>query len=170
MTAPGTPPTLSLTVQYATPAPSLPRWRLRRWVQRAIAAARADGCPPLTRLQLTLRLVDDDEGRSLNRDFRGRDSATNVLTFAYGATPDGTVHADIVLCLPVLLREAAAQQKTVLAHAAHLSIHGVLHALGYDHDEAQQAQHMEALETRILAALGVVDPYRADACHEVAPT
>jgi len=153
---------LSLAVQYATPAPWLPRWRLRRWVERAMAAARADGCAPFARLHLTLRLVDDDEGRNLNRDFRGRDTATNVLTFAYGATPDGTVHADIVLCLPVLLREAATQQKPVLAHAAHLSIHGVLHALGYDHDEAQQAQHMEALETRILAALGVADPYRAN--------
>jgi len=116
-------------VQYATPAPWLPRWRLRRWAQHAMVAARADGCAPFMRLQLTLRLVDEAEGRALNRDFRGRDAATNVLT--------------------------------LLAHAAHLSIHGVLHALGYDHDAPDEAQRMEALETRILAAMGVADPYQA---------
>jgi len=155
------PPVLSLAVQYAASTPWLPRWRLRRWVQRAIAAARADGCAPFTCLQLTLRLVDANEGRALNRDFRGRDTATNVLTFAYGADPDGTVHADVVLCLPVLKREASKQHKSPLAHAAHLTIHGVLHALGYDHEEPDDAQRMEALETRILAAIGVADPYRS---------
>jgi len=154
-------PALSLAVQYAAPAPWLPRWRLRRWVERAIAAAHADDCQAFNRLQLTLRLVDGDEGRALNRDFRGRDAATNVLTFAYGAGPDGAVHADVVLCLPVLLREAAEQHKPPLAHAAHLTLHGVLHALGYDHDEPADAQRMEALETRILAAMGVADPYQS---------
>jgi len=126
-----------------------------------MAFARADGCPPFACLQLTLRLVDADEGRALNRDFRGRDTATNVLTFAYGTDPDGTVHADVVLCLPVLLREASEQHKSPLAHAAHLAIHGVLHALGYDHDEPADAQRMEALETGILGAMGVADPYRS---------
>jgi len=153
------PPVLSLTVQYAAPAPWLARWRLRYWVQRTITAARADGCALFARLQLTLRLVDADEGRALNRGFRGRDTATNVLTFAYGADPDGTVHADVVLCLPVLQREASEQHKSPLAHAAHLTIHGVLHALGYDHDEPADAQRMEALETCILGAMGVADPY-----------
>jgi len=153
------PPVLSLAVQYAAPAPWLARWRLRYWVQRTITAARAEGCAPFARLHLTLRLVDAGEGRALNRDFRGRDTATNVLTFAYGADPDGTVHADVVLCLPVLQREASEQHKSPLAHAAHLTIHGVLHALGYDHDEPDKAQRMEALETCILAAMGVADPY-----------
>jgi len=156
-----TTPTLSLAVQYAAPAPWLPRWRLRRWVHRAVEAACADeACEPFVRLTLTLRLVDGDEGHELNHNFRGRDTATNVLTFAYGTDPDGTVHADVVLCLPVLQREAAEQQKPVLAHAAHLTIHGVLHALSYDHIEPADARRMEALETRVLAGLGVANPYQ----------
>jgi len=155
-----TAPTLSLAVQYAAPAPWLPRWRLRRWVARAMMAACEDAaCAPFARLHLTLRLVDGDEGRVLNRDFRRRDTATNVLTFAYDTDPDGTVHADVVLCLPVLQREAEAQDKPLSAHAAHLTIHGTLHALGYDHIEAADAKHMEALETRVLAGLGIGDPY-----------
>ncbi|MBF6618590.1 MAG: rRNA maturation RNase YbeY [Candidimonas sp.] len=159
-------PEVSLAIQYGQPAPELPRWRLRRWVQRAVAAvAQARQVTPDTALpafsavELTLRLVDEAEGRQLNHAFRERDYATNVLTFEYGTDPDGTARGDVVLCLPVLHREAADQHKTVQAHAAHLTIHGVLHALGYDHIEADQAVAMEALEVQILHTMGIDNPY-----------
>jgi probable rRNA maturation factor len=109
---------------------------------------------------LALRLVDADEGRALNREFRGKDYATNVLTFEYGTDPDGQASGDIVLCVPVLRREADEQGKPLLAHAAHLVIHGVLHALGYDHLEPVEAEEMEALEIAILARMGLPDPYQ----------
>lgn len=155
-------PDFSLSIQYAVAAPLLPRWRLRRWVGRALAQALAAPDPRAGQpVALTLRLVDADEGRSLNAAWRQRDYATNVLTFEYGADPSGLISGDIVLCLPVLEREAAEQGKPLLHHAAHLTTHGVLHALGYDHIEAQEAERMEALETAILAAQGIPDPYCA---------
>lgn len=157
-------PDLSLTVQYATPVPELPRWRLRRWVLQAVqgmALAEGPGANALRTVALTLRLVDADEGRRLNHEFRGKDYATNVLTFEYGVDPEGTASGDVVLCVPVLHREAAEQGKPVLDHAAHLTVHGVLHALGYDHIEADEAQAMEALEVRILGKMGIADPYQA---------
>ena len=154
-------PEFTLAVQYAVEAPALPRWRLRRWVGRALAFALA---PPEPRagspVALTLRIVDTEEGRALNAAWRGRDTATNVLTFEYGADPSGLIMGDIVLCLPVLEREAAEQGKALTNHAAHLVTHGVLHALGHDHIETDEAERMEALETRILAAQGIADPYR----------
>jgi len=152
-------PALSLAVQYAVAAPDLPRWRLRRWAMRALTAALADGFEQAAHVSFSVRLVGRAEGRSLNRDFRGRDYATNVLTFEYGRDPDGVAHGDIVICLPVLKQEAREQKKTLLDHAAHLTIHGCLHALGYDHIEEEEAQRMEALETRILADMGIADPY-----------
>ncbi len=151
-------PALSLAIQYATPVPELPRYRLRRWAQRGVAAA-ATALPDLAGASLTLRLVDEDEGRSLNAGYRERDYATNVLTFEYGPDPDGVYHGDIVLCVPVLVREAQEQGKTLGQHAAHLTIHGVLHALGFDHIDPDEATAMEALETRTLAAMGLPDPY-----------
>lgn len=158
-------PRLSLAVQYAAQTDELPRWRLRRWVRQAVlGAARAlseTGQTPPRAVMLTLRLVDADEGRQLNRDFRGKDYATNVLTFEYGTGPDGTASGDIVLCLPVLRREATEQSKPLLAHAAHLTVHGVLHALGYDHIEPDEAHHMEALEISVLHDLGLSNPYLA---------
>lgn len=157
-------PALGMAVQYATKAPELPRWRLRRWARRAIELTAAEeaallDAPRYKRVELAFRLVDADEGQALNRDFRGRDYATNVLTFEYGVDADGTASGDIVLCVPVLHQEAAEQGKPLLAHAAHLTVHGVLHALGYDHLEEDEARDMEALETRILASLGIPDPY-----------
>lgn len=158
------PPELHLSVQYATPAPELPRWRIRRWVQRAVNAAAIDLAqtsePPFRCVELTLRLVDDAEGQELNSTYRERGYATNVLTFEYGTDPDGTARGDVVLCMPVLHREAAEQGKPVLHHAAHLIIHGVFHALGYDHETTQEAEHMESLETTVLGALGIRDPYQ----------
>lgn len=156
-------PTLSLAVQYAVKAPELPRWRLRRWVRRALDGV-AGQTPPGEQkapagVALAMRLVGLAEGRRLNREFRGRDYATNVLTFEYGSDPAGCLHGDIVLCVPVLRREAREQGKALLAHAAHLTVHGVLHALGYDHLEADEAAAMETLETRILAGMAIADPY-----------
>ena len=156
---------LALSVQYATDAPQLPRWRLRRWAQRTLQAAATEEAavlesPRFRRAELTLRLVDTEEGRSLNHDYRQRDYATNVLTFEYGIDPEGTVSGDIVLCVPVLHQEAADQGKPLLSHAAHLTVHGVLHALGYDHLDEEDARQMEALETRILAGMGIPDPYQ----------
>lgn len=157
-------PSLALSVQYGTAAPELPRWKLRRWAQRAVDYAAAHevetaGAARFTRVELTLRLVDEEEGRSLNRDYRGRDYATNVLTFEYGVDPAGSAGGDLVLCVPVLHREAEEQGKPLLNHAAHLVVHGVLHALGHDHLDDAEAQRMESLETRILASLRIPDPY-----------
>ena len=154
-------PEFTLSVQYAVEAAALPRWRLRRWVGRALEYALAAPEPRAgSPVALTLRIVDADEGRALNAAWRERDYATNVLTFEYGADPSGLIMGDIVLCLPVLEREAAEQGKPLLHHAAHLVTHGVLHALGHDHIDPDEAEHMEALETRILAAQGIADPYR----------
>ncbi|NLC36417.1 MAG: rRNA maturation RNase YbeY [Alcaligenaceae bacterium] len=156
----------AFSVQYATEAPELPRWRLRRWAQRAVELTLAEEAewleaPRFKRAELTLRLVDAEEGRQLNQNYRERDYATNVLTFEYGTDAMGAISGDIVLCVPVLHREAAEQGKPLLNHAAHLTIHGVLHALGYDHLDDAEARDMEALETRILASLQIPDPYES---------
>lgn len=147
---------LHLAVQYATAADWLPRWRLRRWVQAAVA----DEPRAVT---LALRLVGEREGRALNRAFRGKDYATNVLTFPFQepAARAPQVTADLVVCVPVLVREAREQGKDRLHHAAHLVMHGVLHARGFDHEKPREAQRMEALETALLARLGIADPYEA---------
>ncbi len=158
------PPKLHLSVQYATPVPELPRWRVRRWVQHAVNAATHDLAQPsehsLRATELTIRFVDAAEALELNSTYRGRDYATNVLTFEYGTDPDGTASGDIVLCVPVLHNEAREQNKPLLHHAAHLIIHGVFHALGYDHTEPEEAEHMERLETTLLGILGIEDPYQ----------
>lgn len=143
---------LSLSVQYPDPRlqATLTRPKLRRWVQAALFAP----------AELTIRFVAAEEGRSLNRDYRGKDYATNVLTFAYTEDEDAEVtQADIILCTDVLEQEAAAQGKSVEAHATHLIVHGVLHAQGYDHDTDEEAEEMEGIEAEILAALGLPNPY-----------
>lgn len=156
-------PRLSVAIQYATPEPRLPRHRLRRWLQRALAVLASqpvwESLQPLQGIELTIRLVDADEGRSLNQAYRERDYATNVLTFEYGPDPEGIWRGDIVLCVPVLEREAREQGKDFHDHAAHLTVHGMLHALGFDHLEEDEAAEMEALETRILASMRIADPY-----------
>ncbi len=149
-------PALSLSVQYPDPRLKLavPRHAVRRWAQAALLAP----------AELTIRFVDAEEARVLNREYRQRDYATNVLTFAYHEAADGTaegpVQADIVLCTEVLEKEAAEQGITVADHAAHLVVHGVLHAQGHDHEDDAQANAMEQLETAVLARLGVANPYR----------
>lgn len=155
-----TSPELSLAVQYATDAPALPRWRIRRWVQRTLQDARAS--KEFDKVMLTIRIVDAAEGRQLNKDYRHKDYATNVLTFPYEPMPAEaqTCVADIVLCEPVLAHEANEQTKKYLDHAAHLCIHATLHALGYDHEDESEAAEMEDLETTILGKIGIADPYR----------
>jgi len=150
---------LTLTVQYGVAAPDLPRWRLRRWVIQALEGALEDGMEEANCVAYNLRWVGRAEGRQLNREYRGKDYATNVLTFEYGSDPSGRTQSDIVICLPVLREEARAQKKAFLEHAAHLTVHGCLHALGYDHIDAQDTDAMEALEARILARMGWPDPY-----------
>lgn len=123
----------------------------RSWVTRCLRAALD------TDAELTVRIVGDEEGRALNRDYRGKDYATNVLTFDYAAEP--VVVADLILCAPVVEAEARQQGRSLEAHYAHLLVHGALHAQGWDHEHDVEAAEMQALETVILASLGVADPY-----------
>ncbi|MBB3214241.1 putative rRNA maturation factor [Herbaspirillum sp. Sphag1AN] len=143
---------LTLSVQYADPTLKeiVPRTQIRRWIAAALFAP----------AELTIRFVDAEEGKTLNRDYRGKDYATNVLTFAYTEDEDSEVtQADIILCSDVLEKEAAEQKKPLIDHAAHLIVHGVLHAQGYDHEDDTEADEMEALEIEILATLGFANPY-----------
>jgi len=143
------PPALAVSVQYAMANDSLPsRQRLRSWAKAALLAD----------ARVTLRLVGGREGRALNRAYRGKDHATNVLTFAY---PDlEPLYGDIVLCAPVIAKEAREQRKPIDAHYAHLVVHGMLHLQGYDHDSSSDARAMEALEAEIIVNLGYADPYK----------
>jgi probable rRNA maturation factor len=145
---------LSLSLQFARfrdaarHRAALPRHRVARWIRHALDA---DG-------EITVRIVDAEEGQQLNREFRGKDYATNVLTFDYAQSP--VVMADLVLCAPVVAREAKEQRKTLAAHYAHLLVHGTLHAQGWDHETGEaDAEAMEAREIEILARLGIKNPY-----------
>jgi probable rRNA maturation factor len=146
---------LTLSVQYADPRlqETITRPLIRKWIKAALFAP----------AELTIRFVDAEEGRELNRGYRGKDYATNVLTFAYNEgeeiADDEPTRADIILCTDVLQREALEQKKSVEEHTAHLIVHGVLHAQGYDHLDDEEAEEMEGLETEILAGLGYADPY-----------
>lgn len=147
-------PTLSLSLQFgalADAAPhraALPRHKVARWVRHALDSD----------AEITVRIVDAEEGQALNRDYRHKDYATNVLTFDYAQAP--LVMADLVLCAPVVAREAAEQGKPLADHYAHLLVHGTLHAQGWDHETSEaDAQAMEAQEVAILARLGVANPY-----------
>jgi probable rRNA maturation factor len=126
----------------------LARHRVARWIRAALEAP----------AEITVRIVDADEGRALNHAFRAVDHATNVLTFDYQRAP--VVVADLVLCAPVVAREAREQRKPLQAHYAHLLVHGTLHAQGYEHERAADAREMERRETALLRALGLPDPYR----------
>ena len=141
-------PELSLAVQYACHNDALPlRTQIRRWVKAALE----------TDVQATIRFVDAKEGRTLNRDFRGKDYATNVLSFVYETRP---VIGDLVICTPVVQREAKEQGKPFKAHLAHMVVHGMLHLQGYDHETgARDAARMEAREREVLARFGIPDPY-----------
>ena len=147
-------PTLSLSLQFGAltdAAPhraALPRHKVARCIRHALDAD----------AEITVRIVDAEEGQALNRDYRGKDYATNVLTFDYETDP--MVMADLVLCAPVVAREAAEQGKTLADHYAHLLVHGTLHAQGWDHETSEaDAEEMEAREVEILAGLGLPNPY-----------
>jgi probable rRNA maturation factor len=130
----------------------LARHRVLRWLRLALQGQSA---------QITLRVVDADEGRQLNHAYRRKDYATNVLTFDYAREP--VVVADLVLCAPVVEQEALEQRLPLVNHYAHLVIHGTLHALGMDHQRPREAQRMEAHESSLLAQLGIADPYAVPA-------
>ena len=141
-------PKLSISTQYASDQTNLPtRTQFRKW---ANAAIRVD-------TEVTIRIVDETEGRELNKTYRGKDYATNVLTFPLTEEPH--LMGDIIICAPVVAAEALAQNKPLEAHYAHLSVHGILHLHGYDHEIEAQAELMEGLETAIVRKLGYADPY-----------
>ena len=142
-------PALSLSLQQPDGRHRglLARHRVARWIRAALSAP----------AELSVRIVDADEGRRLNREFRGKDYATNVLTFDYAHEP--VVVADLVLCAPVVEREARELGLAVADHYAHLLVHGTLHAQGFDHEHEAEATVMEAREREILRALGLHDPY-----------
>jgi probable rRNA maturation factor len=144
---------LSLAVQYASGAGGVPtRPQFRRWIKTALQRD----------AQVTLRIVDEAEGRELNKAYRGKDYATNVLTFVYDDVP-APLCGDVVLCAPVVAREAREQHKDLHAHYAHLAVHAALHLQGYDHEKAREAEEMEKLETALMAKLGYPDPYAVTA-------
>lgn len=139
---------LQLAVQYAVSANGKPsRAQFRQWIRAALDHDAS----------VTLRIVGQKEGRVLNRDYRRKDYATNVLTFALNNQPP--FEGDLALCAPVIAQEARAQKKTLAAHYAHLTVHGMLHLQGYDHENERDARVMERRETQILAKLGYPDPY-----------
>ena len=150
---------IELDLQLATEAGDLPaEAQLRRWVELALRQRTAES-------ELTIRLVDAEEGQELNRTYRHKDYATNVLSFP-AEVPEGLLDipllGDLVICVPVVEREAREQNKALEAHWAHLVIHGCLHLLGYDHIDDEEAEEMEGLERQLLAELGYPDPYRDD--------
>ena len=155
MVRPVAPPALSLSLQFARDdlvrahRESLPRAKVARWIR---AALQHPG-------EITVRIVGLEEGQALNRDYRNNDHATNVLTFDYSHAP--VVVADLVLCAPVVAREAAEAGITLQAHYAHLLVHGTLHAQGHDHQSNAEATAMESIETGIVVGLGFADPYRS---------
>ena len=145
---------LSLSLQFgdikdaARHRAALPRHSVARWIRHALESD----------AEITVRIVGSDEGQALNRDYRQKDYATNVLTFDYTRAP--LVTADLVLCAPVIAKEAKENKKTLQDHYAHLLVHGTLHAQGYDHEtSSKDAEAMEAREVAILAGLGINNPY-----------
>lgn len=163
----------SIEVQYAledADEPPEPE-RLIAWASAALAAVERPGAA------ITLRVVDTDEGRTLNRDYRGRDYATNVLSFPFAEIPPEAMAelgapyiGDLAICAPVVAREAVEQDKSVTAHWAHMVVHGVLHLAGHDHQDEVEAETMEAREREILAGLGFADPYAAETPQPVSAT
>ena len=149
-------PATTVHVSYGLPRKGLPAAAsVRRWVEAALASQRRA-------IELAVRYVDSDEGRALNRDYRGKDYATNVLSFPVELPPGvrSPLLGDLVICAPVVALEALGQDKPLAHHHAHLVVHGVLHLLGMDHERSEiEAEAMEARERAILGRLGIPDPY-----------
>ena len=147
---------LDVAVSYAAPRAGVPAsTSFRKWVAAALKGR-------IREADLAIRIVDEREGQALNRHYRGKDYATNVLSFP-AELPEGVklpLLGDLVICAPVVAREAAEQGKPVAAHYAHLTVHGALHLLGWDHEDPREADCMEQLEREILAGLGLPDPYQ----------
>jgi probable rRNA maturation factor len=158
-------PELSLSLQWANPSHRhlVPRHAVSRAIKHALKQGLIEGSQIQTGLEaaeITIRVVDPEEARALNHQYRAKDYATNVLTFDYAKAP--VLCADIVLCAPVLAAEALEQRKDLRAHYVHMLVHGTLHAMGYDHERsALEAKRMEGLEIRILQGLGQGNPYEA---------
>ena len=148
---------LDVAVSYAAPRAGVPAsTSFRKWVAAALKGR-------IREADLAIRIVDEREGQALNRHYRGKDYATNVLSFP-AELPEGVklpLLGDLLICAPVVAREAAEQGKPVAAHYAHLTVHGVLHLLGWDHEHDKDAEAMEQLEREVLAELGLPDPYAA---------
>lgn len=143
-----------INVQCAATARNVPTpARIRQWARAALTGD----------ARVTIRIVGQAEGRLLNRSYRNKDYATNVLTFVFRDTPP--LEGDIALCAPVITREARAQRKTVAAHYAHMVVHGLLHLQGYDHENDRDAATMERRERTLLARFGYPDPYRPAPAH-----
>ena len=141
-------PQFAISIQVASPLANIPtNAQFKKWAK---AALRVD-------TEVAIRLVDEAEGRALNLTYRGKDYATNVLTFPLIETPH--LMGDIVICAPIVAKEASEQHKTLEAHFAHLTVHGMLHLCGFDHETEAQAELMEAIEIQILAKLGYANPY-----------
>jgi probable rRNA maturation factor len=148
----------NLDLQVASSAQDIPNLdEFKTWLALAIPSAQQDW-------DITVRVVDEEESQSLNRDYRNKDYATNVLSFPADVPAELNIPllGDLVICAPVVAREAIEQTKPLKAHWAHLCIHGALHLLGYDHETEAEAEEMEALETQLIMGLGFADPYRAD--------
>jgi probable rRNA maturation factor len=153
---------LDVSINYGVPRKGLPAANsFRKWVAAALEGR-------IREADLAIRVVDNKEGRSLNRHYRGRDYATNVLSFP-AEMPEGLpkgvrlpLLGDLVICAPVVAREAREQKKALNDHYAHLTVHGTLHLLGWDHEDEREAECMEQLEREILASLGIADPYNED--------
>jgi len=143
-------PELNLSLQFADPRHKalLPRHKVARWIR---AALELPG-------EITVRIVDAEEGRALNAEYRSKDYATNVLTFDYAHEP--VVAADLVICAEIVEQEAKAARKDIAEHYAHMLVHGTLHAQGYDHEDDEEAEAMEARESELMLALGFADPYK----------
>jgi len=149
---------LELAFQHVCKAPAPDAVQVRAWLVPVLEGCGRGG-------ELTVRIVDEPESQQLNRDYRGRDKPTNVLSFPFEVPPGLPAEAaeilgDLVICAPVVAREAHEQGKPEADHWAHMVVHGALHLLGYDHEQPAEAERMEAEERRILAALGVPDPYQ----------
>lgn len=161
---------IEIDLQLACQADDLPlAQQLQQWVEQALDQHHTTtGTDSSLATELCIRIVDDSESQQLNNDYRGKDKPTNVLSFPFEAPPGIDLHllddlplGDLVICAPVVAREADEQHKPLQHHWAHMVVHGTLHLLGYDHITEQQALQMEPLETQILAQLEIADPYEA---------